>query len=85
MKTSDFDYELPEELIAHYPTESRSSSRLLVGLSEIEHRTFKDITDYFEEGDLIINNNTSVIQARIFGKKDSCYVPTEEELKKFIT
>ena len=71
MKTSDFDYELPEDLIAHYPTASRSSSRLLVGLSEIEHRTFKDITDYFEEGDLLINNNTSVIPARIYGKKDS--------------
>ena len=53
MKTSDFDYELPEELIAHYPTNSRSSSRLLVGLNEIEHRTFRDITDYFNDGDLL--------------------------------
>ena len=41
MKTSDFDYELPDELIAHYPIESRSSSRLLVGLNEIEHRIFQ--------------------------------------------
>ena len=71
MKTSDFDYELPDELIAHYPTDSRSSSRLLVRLNEIEHRTFQDITNYFDEGDLLINNNTSVIPARIYGKKES--------------
>ena len=71
MKTSDFDYELPRRVNRSLSTESRSSSRLLVGFNEIEHRTFKEITDYFEEGDLIINNNTSVIPARIFGKKDS--------------
>ena len=71
MKTSDFDYELPDELIAHYPSDSRSSSRLLVRLNEIEHKVFKDITNYFDEGDLLINNNTSVIPARIYGKKDS--------------
>ena len=51
MKTSDFDYELPDELIAHYPIDSTSASRLLVRLNEIEHRTFKDITNYFDEGD----------------------------------
>ena len=71
MKTSDFDYELPDELIAHYPIDSRSASRLLVRLNEIEHRTFKDITNYFDEGDLLINNNTSVIPARIYGNKES--------------
>ena len=71
MKTSDFDYELPDELIAHYPIDSRSSSRLLVRLNEIEHRIFQDITNYFHEGDLLINNNTSVIPARIYGNKDS--------------
>ena len=71
MKTSDFDYELPDELIAHYPIDSRTASRLLVRLNEIEHRTFKDITNYFDEGDLLINNNTSVIPARIYGNKDS--------------
>ena len=69
MKTSDFDYELPEDLIAHHPTALRSSSRLLVGLSEIEHRTFKDITDYFEEGDLLINNNTQSFQQEFMAKK----------------
>ena len=71
MKTSDFDYELPDELIAHYPIDSRSSSRLLVRLNEIEHKIFKDITNYFDEGDLLINNNTSVIPARIYGNKES--------------
>ena len=71
MKTSDFDYNLPEELIAEYPLESRSSSRLLIYNNEIEHKFFKDILDYFDEGDLLVLNNTSVIPARIFGKKDS--------------
>ena len=71
MKTSDFDYYLPEELIAEYPLESRSASRLLIYNNEIEHKFFKDILDYFDEGDLLVLNNTSVIPARIFGKKDS--------------
>lgn len=71
MKTSDFDYNLPEELIAEYPLESRSASRLLIYNNEIEHKYFKDILDYFDEGDLLVLNNTSVIPARIFGKKDS--------------
>jgi S-adenosylmethionine:tRNA ribosyltransferase-isomerase len=71
MKTSDFNYELPEELIANYPLEKRSSSRLLVHLDEIEHKSFKDVLDYFEEGDLLVINNTSVIPARIYGNKES--------------
>ena len=71
MKTSDFDYNLPEELIAEYPLDSRSASRLLIYNNEIEHKFFKDILDYFDEGDLLVLNNTSVIPARIFGKKDS--------------
>ena len=71
MKTSDFDYNLPEELIADYPLESRSASRLLIYNNKIEHKFFKDILDYFDEGDLLVLNNTSVIPARIFGKKDS--------------
>ena len=71
MKTSDFDYNLPEELIAEYPLESRSASRLLIYNNEIEHKFFKDILDYFDEGDLLVLNNTSVIPARIFGKKES--------------
>ena len=71
MKTSDFDYDLPDELIADYPLDNRSSSRLLVHSNPIEHKTFKDIVSYFEKGDLLIVNNTSVIPARIFGKKGS--------------
>ena len=71
MKTSDFDYYLPKELIAEYPLEKRSSSRLLVYQEDIEHRSFKDVVSYFEKGDLLVLNNTSVIPARIFGKKES--------------
>ena len=71
MKTSDFDYHLPNELIANYPLDRRSSSRLLVHSEPLEHKTFKDIVNYFEEGDLLVVNNTSVIPARIFGKKES--------------
>jgi len=71
MKTSDFDYHLPNELIANYPLDNRSSSRLLVYSNSIEHKTFKDIINYFEKGDLLVVNNTSVIPARIFGKKES--------------
>ena len=71
MKTSDFDYDLPESLIANYPTDKRTSSRLLVKTEKIEHKSFKDITKYFKEGDLLVLNNTSVIPARIYGNKES--------------
>ena len=71
MKTSDFNYRLPEELIAHYPADSRSSSRLLVNIDEIEHKIFEEIIDYFNEGDLLIINDTSVVPARIYGRKES--------------
>ncbi len=71
MKTSDFDYYLPEELIADYPLDCRSSSRLLVNMDFVEHKFFKDIINYLNDGDLLILNNTSVIPARIYGTKDS--------------
>ena len=71
MKTSDFNYALPEELIARYPLEKRSLSKLLVYSDKIDHKSFKDILNYFKEGDLLVVNNTSVIPARIFGHKDS--------------
>ena len=71
MKTSDFNYALPEELIAKYPLEKRSLSKLLVFSDKIDHKSFKDILNYFKEGDLLVVNNTSVIPARIFGHKDS--------------
>ena len=71
MKTSDFNYRLPEELIAHYPADSRSSSRLLVNIDEIEHKIFEEIINYFNEGDLLLINDTSVVPARIYGRKES--------------
>jgi len=71
MKTSDFDYHLPEELIANYPLDSRSSSRLLIHSDKVEHKYFSNIVDYLSSGDLLVVNNTSVIPARIFGTKES--------------
>ena len=72
MKTKDFDYHLPDELIAHFPIEKRSESKLLVSLNNsLQHKVFKDITSYFRKGDLLVLNNTSVIPARIYGKKES--------------
>ena len=71
MKTSDFNYHLPEELIANYPLEKRSLSRLLVFNNDIAHMHFMDIVKFFREGDLLVVNNSSVIPARIFGQKES--------------
>ncbi len=72
MKTSDFNYNLPEELIAQVPIADRSSSRLMVvdkKSGEIEHKIFKDIIDYLEEGDCLVLNDTRVIPARLIGSK----------------
>ena len=74
MKLDDFDYNLPEELIAQVPIEKRDESRLLVlnrDLKTIEHKTFKDILDYLRPGDCLVRNNTKVIPARLYGKKDT--------------
>ena len=74
MKTSDFYYDLPKELIAQTPVEPRDSSRLLVlgrESGEIEHRHFYDIIDYLDEGDLIVANDSRVLPARIYGVKDT--------------
>ena len=71
MKTSDFNYDLPDELIAKYPLKSRSASRLLVYENKIQHKSFIDILDFLNEGDLLVLNNTSVIPARVFGKKET--------------
>ena len=73
MRTSDFDYELPQERIAQTPAEPRDSSRLLVyhrDSGEREHRIFHDLPQYLRKGDLLVINQTKVIPARIFGKKD---------------
>lgn len=72
MKLEEFDYYLPEELIAQHPTDIRDQSRLLVlhkNTGEIEHRHFYDIIDYLHEGDVIVRNNSRVIPARIYGIK----------------
>lgn len=74
MKTSDFYYELPKELIAQTPVEPRDSSRLMVLKREtekIEHRHFYDILDYLNEGDLLVCNDSRVLPARIFGVKET--------------
>lgn len=73
MKLSAFKFELPEEKIAHYPTENRDDSRLMVlhkETGEIEHKVFKDVVDYFEEGDVLVNNDTKVFPARLYGQKE---------------
>ncbi len=74
MKTSDFDYYLPEELIAQTPVYPRDSSRLLVYNREkdsIEHKHFYDIIDYLKAGDVLVRNNTKVLPARMFGYTDN--------------
>jgi S-adenosylmethionine:tRNA ribosyltransferase-isomerase len=71
MKTEEFNYYLPEELIANYPLENRANSKLLVLENNIEHKKFYEVQNYFEAGDLLILNETSVIPARIFGKKET--------------
>jgi S-adenosylmethionine:tRNA ribosyltransferase-isomerase len=73
MKLSQFRYNLPQELIALYPSENRDESRLLVvnrKTGELKHRIFRDISEYFSEHDVIIFNNTKVFPARLYGKKE---------------
>ena len=74
MRVSDFYFDLPDELIARYPKEDRSSCRLLQlngETGELSHRTFTDVLDLINEGDLLIFNDTRVIPARMFGRKAS--------------
>ncbi len=74
MKTSDFYYDLPEELIAQTPAEPRDSSRLLVyhrDTKQIEHRIFRDITDYFKAGDVLVVNRTKVLPARLYAHTEN--------------
>ena len=73
MKTDDFDFYLPEELIAQTPLKKRDSSKLLVldkKTGEIEHRHFSDIIEYLEPNDVLVMNNTKVIPARLYGVKE---------------
>ena len=69
MKTEKFNYDLPEHLIAQYPSSKRTNSKLLVALESIQHQVFKDIGNHLNKGDLLILNKTSVIPARLFGEK----------------
>lgn len=85
MDVKDFDYELPEELIAQDPLEDRSSSRLMVldkNSGEFEHRIFKDIIDYLNPGDCLVLNNTKVIPARLYGVKEGTLANIELLLLK---
>ncbi len=73
MKLSQFKFRLPEELIAQYPAEQRDEARMMVlnrATGEIEHRVFKDIINFFSDGDLFIFNDTKVFPARLFGNKE---------------
>ncbi|MBQ7677467.1 MAG: tRNA preQ1(34) S-adenosylmethionine ribosyltransferase-isomerase QueA [Lachnospiraceae bacterium] len=74
MKVSDFDYELPEELIAQDPLADRSSSRLMCldrASGAVSHHIFSEITDFLKKGDCLVINNTKVIPARLFGRRES--------------
>ncbi len=80
MKLSDFDYELPEELIAQHPVDKRDESRLLVlhkNGGRIEHRHFYDIIDYLKPGDVLVRNNSKVIPARLYGDKRDTHAKVE--------
>lgn len=73
MKLSSFKFDLPSNLIAQHPSENRDESRLMVihkDTGKIEHKIFKDIIDYFDEGDVLVINNTKVFPARLYGNKE---------------
>ena len=73
MKLSNFNFNLPKELLAEFPAENRDESRLMVvnrKTKTIEHKLFKDILDYFDEGDVMVLNNTKVFPARLYGNKE---------------
>ncbi len=73
MKLSEFSFDLPEELVAEYPSENRDEARLMVihrSTGKIEHKLFKDVLSYFDEGDVMIRNNTRVFPARMYGNKE---------------
>ena len=73
MKLSQFNFDLPEELIAEYPSDNRDEARLMVihrDSGKIEHKLFRDVIDYIDEKDVMIMNNTKVFPARMFGNKE---------------
>ena len=73
MRIDEFDYNLPEELIAQKPSEQRDNCRLMVmdrDAGTVEHKHFYDILDYLKEGDCLVLNNSKVLPARLFGTKE---------------
>ena len=83
MKLSQYKFNLPQDLIAKYPAENRDESRLMIlrkDTGKIEHKIFKDIIDYFEEGDVMVFNNTKVFPARLYGNKEK----TGAEIEVFL-
>ena len=85
MKVSDFNYELPEHLIAQHPYDKRDEARLMVlnkGSQTIEHKVFKDVIDYLNPGDCLVLNNTKVIPARLLGVKEDTGAAVEVLLLK---
>jgi len=83
MKLTQFKFEIPQELVAHHPTEDRDGSRLMVlnrKEGTIEHKMFTDVLDYFDEGDAMIMNNTQVFPARLIGRKEK----TEAKIEVFL-
>ena len=73
MKLSNFNYDLPKELLAEYPSDQRDESKLMIlnrDTQKIEHKLFKDITDYFGDGDVFVLNDTKVFPARLMGNKE---------------
>ncbi|MHA7130278.1 tRNA preQ1(34) S-adenosylmethionine ribosyltransferase-isomerase QueA [Algoriphagus namhaensis] len=83
MKLSNFKFDVPKKLVAHYPAENRDESRLMVlhrNTGEIEHKVFKDITEYFGEGDVFVTNDTKVFPARLYGNKEK----TGAEIEVFL-
>lgn len=71
MKISEFSYELPEELIAQFPADKRDESRLIIVKDEIEHKKFSDIIDYLKKDDVLVLNETKVIEAKLIGEKST--------------
>ncbi len=83
MKLSDFKFDVPKKLISLYPTENRDESRLMVlnrKTGQIEHKIFKDIVDYFGDGDVFVTNDTKVFPARLYGNKEK----TGAEIEVFL-
>ena len=82
MKLSNFNYDLPKELLAEYPSDQRDESKLMIlnrDTQKIEHKLFKDIIDYFDDGDVFVLNDTKVFPARLMGNKEkTCLLYTSD-------